>query len=160
MVKKGDSIPSATLRYRTEEGIQEIDAKALFEPLKKVVVFAVPGAFTPTCSGLHLPGYIDHREAFLKKGVEEIFCVSVNDPFVMTEWARIQKVGNAVRMLADGNGEFTKAMGLTFDGSGFGMGLRSQRYAMVVEQGIIQDLFVDAPGQFQVSSAEALLNRL
>jgi peroxiredoxin len=124
------------------------------------VLFAVPGAFTPTCSAKHLPGFVQQAEALHKKGAASIVCLSVNDAFVMQAWGRDQHVGDRVLMVADGNGDFTRALGLDFDGARFGMGLRSQRYAMIVEDGVVKKLAVEPPGKFEVSSAEAMLGAL
>jgi peroxiredoxin len=144
---------------KTSDGIQEIGSDELFGG-KKVVVFALPGAFTPTCSAKHLPGFIQKADEMRAKGVDKIACVSVNDAFVMDAWGRDQGAGDKVMMLADGNAEFSDALGLSFDASGFGMGKRSQRYAMVVEDGVVKALHVEQPGAFEVSSAEAVLNVL
>jgi peroxiredoxin len=127
---------------------------------KKVAVFGLPGAYTRTCSSRHLPGYVTNAETLKKKGIDAVACVSVNDAFVMDAWGKDQGVEDKVLMLADGNGEFTKAVGLTMDGTGYGMGLRSQRYAMVLDNGVIKTLNVEAPGAFEVSSAEAILKAL
>lgn len=158
-IKVGDKIPSAKLKLKTSDGIQEIGTDELFGG-KKVVVFALPGAFTPTCSAKHLPGFIQKADEIRAKGVDRIACVSVNDAFVMDAWGRDQGAGEKVMMLADGNADFTDALGLSFDASGFGMGKRSQRYAMVVEDGVVKALHVEQPGAFEVSSAEAVLNVL
>ena len=127
---------------------------------KKIAVFAVPGAFTPLCSAQHLPGYLKHAEQFKEKGVDEIWCIAVNDPFVMGAWGREQKATGVVRMMADGSGVYTKALGLEMDLSKFGMGTRSQRYSMLVEDGVVKQLNVEAPGKFDVSNAETLLSQL
>lgn len=127
---------------------------------KRIIIFGLPGAFTPTCSAKHVPGFVNHFEAFKAKGIDEIWCVSVNDAFVMGVWGREQATKGKVRMLGDGNAEFTQAMGLVLDLTGRGMGLRSQRYAMLVEDGLVKSLDVEAPGQFEVSSAEAMLAKL
>ena len=127
---------------------------------KKVVVFAVPGAFTPTCSEQHLPGYIAQASDIRAKGVDDILCVSVNDAFVMGAWGKDRGAGDAVTMIADGNGDFSKALGLDFDGSGIGFGIRSQRYAAIVEDGVVTKLAVEEPMKFEVSSAEAILAAL
>jgi peroxiredoxin len=137
----------------------EISTDDLFKS-KKVVVFAVPGAFTPTCSAKHLPGFLQHADELKKKGIDTIACVSVNDAFVMDNWGKNQKVDGKVMMLADGNGDFAKAMGLEMDASGFGMGLRSKRYAMVVDNGVVKQLHVEKPGAFEVSSAEYVIKNL
>ena len=127
---------------------------------KKVVVFALPGAFTPTCSAKHLPGFVQNAAAFKAKGIDAIACVSVNDAFVMGAWGENQKVGDSVMMLADGNGDLTKALGLELDGSRFGMGKRSQRFAMIVDNGVVKQLNVEEPGAFAMSSAEHVLSQL
>lgn len=158
-VSVGDSVPSVKFKYLGAEGPAEISTEELFGG-KKVVFFAVPGAFTPTCSAKHVPGFVTHADQFAAKGVDTIACVSVNDAFVMGAWGKDQNAGDKVMMLADGNGDFSTAMGLTFDGSGFGMGIRSQRYAMVVEDGKITHLEVEEPGAFDVSSAEHVLGLL
>ena len=158
-IKVGDKIPSAKLQHKTKDGVQTITTDELFKG-KKVVVFALPGAFTPTCSAKHLPGFVNNFQAIKAKGVDAIACLSVNDAFVMDAWGKDQNVGDKVMMLADGNGDFTKAVGLSMDGTGYGMGLRSQRYAMVVDNGVVKKLQVEAPGAFEVSSAEAVLKAL
>lgn len=155
----GDKIPNATFMTMTAEGAGPVDTDALFGG-KKVVFFAVPGAFTPTCSAKHVPGFVAHADAFATKGVDTVACVSVNDVFVMDAWGKDQKSGDTVQMLADGNGTFADAVGLTMDGSGFGMGTRSQRYAMIVDDGVVTGLFVEEPGAFHVSSAEYVLDQL
>ncbi len=158
-IKVGDSIPSVNLKHKTADGIQDISTAELFGG-KKVVVFALPGAFTPTCSAKHLPGFVAKAGEIKAKGVDTIACLSVNDAFVMDAWGKDQGVGDKVLMLADGNGEFSKALGLEFDGSGFGMGTRCQRFAMVVENGTVAALNIEEPGVFEVSSAEAVLSTL
>ncbi|MEP7004820.1 MAG: peroxiredoxin, partial [Sphingomonas bacterium] len=127
---------------------------------RKVALFSVPGAFTPTCSAKHLPGYLEKAEDLKAKGVDEIACTSVNDAFVMDAWGKSANAGDAVTMLADGNGTFAEAVGLTMDGSKFGLGKRGQRYSMVVNDGVVEQLNVEAPGEFNVSSAEHMLNEL
>ena len=158
-IKVGDKVPAVSLKTKTAEGIQEVKTDELFGG-KTVVLFAVPGAFTPTCSAKHLPGYVTKAADLQGKGVDKIACLSVNDAFVMDAWGKDQKVGDDILMLADGNAEFTKAMGLVMDGSGYGMGNRSKRYAMVVKDGVVKDLFVEEPGQFEVSSADYVLGKL
>jgi peroxiredoxin len=142
-----------------ENGMQTATTEDLFGG-KKVVLFALPGAFTPTCSAKHLPGYIQNFDKLKAKGVDSVACVSVNDAFVMNAWGKDQKVDGRVMMLADGNADFAKAVGLTMDGTGYGMGTRSQRYAMVIDNGVVKTLNVEAPGAFEVSSAEAILKAL
>jgi peroxiredoxin len=160
MANVGDKVPSATLRYLSPEGPKGITTEELFAPGKKVVVFALPGAFTPTCSAKHLPGFVQQADAIHAKGVDTIACIAVNDAFVMGAWGKDQGTGDKVMMLGDGNGEFTDAMGLSLDASRNGMGKRSQRYAMVVEDGTIKALHVEKPGAFEVSAAEAVLKGL
>ena len=160
MAKVGDKVPSATLRMLGPEGPKAVTTEELFAPVKKVVAFALPGAFTPTCSAKHVQGYVTDFDKLKAKGVDTIACISVNDAFVMGAWGKDQKAGDKVMMLGDGNGEFTQAMGLTMDGSKFGLGTRSQRYAMVVDNGVIKELFVEKPGAFEVSSAENVLKHL
>lgn len=155
----GEKIPGVTLKAATADGIKDVSTSELFAG-KKVVIFALPGAFTPTCSAKHLPGFIEKAKEIKAKGVDEIVCVSVNDAFVMGAWGQAQGAGNAVTLLADGNGEFTRAVGLDFDGSKFGMGARSQRYAAIVDDGVVTHLAVEKPMEFEVSSAEAILAAL
>ena len=155
----GDKVPSATLMEMQDGGPKPVKTDDLFAG-KKVVVFALPGAFTPTCSAKHVPGFVQNFDALKAKGIDTIACVSVNDAFVMGAWGKDQKSDGKVRMLADGNGDFTKAMGLEMDGSRFGMGKRSQRYAMIVDNGVIKELNVEEPGAFSVSSAEHVLKQL
>ena len=158
-VHAGDKVPSATLMQMKDGGPKPVKTEDLFAG-KKVVVFALPGAFTPTCSAKHVPGFVQHADELRAKGVDAIACVSVNDAFVMGAWGENQKAGDKVMMLADGNGDFTRAMGLEMDGSRFGMGKRSQRYAMIVDNGVIKELNVEEPGAFSVSSAEYVLKQL
>lgn len=158
-VKVGDKIPSVKIKNKTADGVKDVNPAELFAG-KKVVLFALPGAFTPTCSARHLPGFVDKNDELKKKGVDLVACLSVNDAFVMEAWGNAQNVGDKVLMLADGNGEFTRAMGLAMDGTGHGMGERSKRYAMIVEDGVITSLETEQPGKFEVSSAEAILAKL
>lgn len=158
-IKVGDKIPSATLKVKTEDGIEDLTTDALFGG-KTVVLFAVPGAFTPTCSAKHLPGFVTHADEIKAKGVDTIACLSVNDAFVMDAWGSDQKADGKVMMVADGNGELTQKLGLEMDGSAFGLGTRSQRYAMVVKDGTVAGLHLEEPGAFEVSSAEAVLKAL
>ncbi|WP_026353751.1 peroxiredoxin [Woodsholea maritima] len=158
-LKAGDSLPQTTFMTMGENGPEPLDTAAVFKD-KRVVLFAVPGAFTPTCSARHLPGFVEKADAIKAKGVDTIACVSVNDVFVMNAWGKSQNGGDQVLMLADGNGDFAKEIGLTMDGTGFGMGLRSQRYAMIVKDGVVEDVFVEEPGSFEVSSADYVLNKL
>ncbi len=158
-INVGDKVPQVTLKHMSKDGLADITTEEIFGG-KKVVMFALPGAFTPTCSAKHLPGFVTNASAFKDKGVDSIACVSVNDAFVMGAWGQQQNVGDAVMMLADGNAEFADALGLSFDGSGFGMGKRAQRFAMVVNDGVVESLHVEQPGAFDVSSAEAVLQGL
>jgi len=158
-IKVGDKIPSVTLKYMDKDGMQTVKTDDLFHG-KKVVLFALPGAFTPTCSAKHLPGFVQNAEAIKKKGIDAIACLSVNDAFVMDAWGKHQNVGDKVMMLADGNADFSKAVGLTMDGTGYGMGTRASRYAMVIDNGVVKALNVEAPGAFEVSSAEAVMKAL
>ncbi|MGK2741479.1 peroxiredoxin [Tepidicaulis sp. LMO-SS28] len=156
----GDKIPEATLMQLTDKGPAPVKTSELFGG-KKVVVFALPGAFTPTCSNQHLPGFIEKAGDIKAKGVDAIACLSVNDAFVMGAWGKQQGAGDNVMMLGDGNGELTKKLGLDFDGSGFGMGTRSQRYSMLVEDGVVKQLNVEPnPGEAKVSGAETILGQL
>ena len=156
MIKVGDSIPSMKLTMAGAEGPKETSTEEVFAG-KKVILFAVPGAFTPTCSARHLPGYLQSIEALQAKGVETVACISVNDVFVMGAWARDQGVEGQVLMLADGAGAFTKALGLELDLTARGLGIRSQRYAMVVDDMVVSSLAVESPGGFEVSRAESVL---
>ncbi len=157
-IQQGDRLPEATLHTMRDGRPTAVTTSELFSG-KKVVMFAVPGAFTPTCSEAHLPGYVVQADAIKAKGIDDIICVAVNDAFVMGAWG---KAGNAdaLTMVGDGNGDFTKAIGLEMDGSGFGLGTRSQRYAMVIEDGVVDTLAVEAGGQLDVSSAESILKNL
>ena len=159
MIKVGEKIPSVKLRHMTSDGVKEITTDEIFKG-KKVVLFALPGAFTPTCSAKHLPGFVQHAEKIKAKGVDTIACLSVNDAFVMDAWGKSQNTGDKILMLADGNADFSKAVGLTMDGTGYGMGLRASRYAMLVDNGTVKALNVEAPGAFEVSSAEAVMKLL
>ena len=155
----GDKIPSAKLKTMTAEGPKDISTDEIFNG-KKVVLFAVPGAFTPTCSAKHLPGFVEKAADIKGKGVDTIACLAVNDAFVMGAWGKAQNTGDKVLMLADGAAAFTKQLGLDLDLTGPGMGVRSKRYAMVVDNGTVKALQVEAPGAFEVSSAEAMLKAL
>ncbi len=158
-IKVGDHVPAATLIKATEAGPQPISTEALFAG-RTVALFSVPGAFTPTCSAKHLPGYISNADAMKAAGVDEIVCVSVNDAFVMGAWGQSAGAAGKVTMVADGNGDFVTALGLTMDGSKFGMGLRGQRFSMLVKDGVVTQLNVEDPGAFSVSSAEHLMSQL
>lgn len=153
-IKIGDKIPSITLKQLTADGMQDLSTDSVFAG-KKVVMFAVPGAFTPTCSAKHLPGYVQSLAAFKAQGID-VACLSVNDPFVMKAWGEAQKA-EGITMLADGNATFTKALGLEMDGTGYGLGTRSQRFALYAENGTVKALSVEKPGAFDVSSAEVML---
>ena len=157
-ISQGDALPDATVQMFKDGRPGPVSLRDLTAG-KKVVLFAVPGAFTPTCSLQHLPGYVQNAEAIKAKGVDAIICTSVNDVFVMSAWGKDQSA-DAIAMVADGNGDLATALGLEMDGSGFGMGKRSQRYAMVVEDGVVTKFAVEAPGKFEVSSAEAILAEL
>ena len=156
-IQIGDKIPQATLN-ELRDGVQPVDTHELFGG-RKVVLFAVPGAFTPTCSTKHLPGYVEKFDEFSKRGID-VACLSVNDAFVMGAWAKDQNVPAGVHMLADGNGAFTKALGLELDATAFGMGLRAKRFALYAEDGVVKQLHVEAPGEFKVSSADYVLEHL
>lgn len=156
-IQIGDKIPHATLNI-LKDGVQAVDTEELFGG-KKVLLFAVPGAFTPTCSAKHLPGYAGKLGEFEKRGIE-VACLSVNDAFVMDAWAKSQDVPEGVHMLADGNAAFTKAMGLELDATAFGMGVRAKRFALYAEDGVVKQLHVEAPGEFKVSSADYVLEHL
>jgi peroxiredoxin len=158
-IKVGDRVPEATLVKMTADGPVPVTTAELFGG-RTVALFAVPGAFTPTCSARHLPGYIEQADALAAKGVDEIACVSVNDAFVMGAWAKSSGAEGKITMLADGNGDFAKALGLTMDGSRFGMGLRAQRFSMLVKDGVVEQLNVEEPGAFKVSAADHLLAQL
>jgi glutaredoxin/glutathione-dependent peroxiredoxin len=158
-IKVGDTIPSMKLMVATAEGPKEISTDEIFKG-KKVVLFAVPGAFTPTCSAKHLPGFVQNAEAFKAKGVDEVVCIAVNDAFVMDAWGKDQGAAGKVTMLADGAAAFAKALGLELDLNARGMGWRSQRYALVAQDGKVTHLGVEAPGGFEVSKAEAILGAL
>ena len=158
-IKVGDTVPSITLRQMTTDGIKEVSTDELLGG-KKVVLFALPGAFTPTCSSKHVPGFIENAEALKGRGVDAIACVSVNDAFVMDAWGRDLGVGDSVLMLADGNADFTRAVDLMLDGSGIGFGVRSQRYAMIVDDGVVKHLAVEDGTGLDVSAAERTLAML
>jgi peroxiredoxin len=166
MITVGQKLPNATLyEFINEEtegcalGPNAFEIEKLVAG-KKIVIFALPGAYTPTCSAKHVPGYVEHCDAIKAKGVDEIWCISVNDPFVMGAWGRDQKVGNKIRMFGDGSGEFTKKVGLELDLTARGLGVRSDRYAMIVEDGVVKSLDREAPGKFEVSDAASILKKL
>jgi peroxiredoxin len=158
-IQPGDKIPSLTLYQKTADGVGEISTDEIFNG-KKVVVFALPGAFTPTCSASHLPGYVVKSDEIFARGVDSIVCLSVNDAFVMSAWGEQHNVEDRVMMIADGSAEFTLAVGLELDLMAKGMGMRSQRYAMVINDGIVEILNVEAPGKFEVSDADTILASL
>ena len=157
-ISSGEQLPEATFTTMGADGPEPKTTNDIFKG-KRVVLFAVPGAFTPTCSARHLPGYVENAEAFKDHKVDAVACTSVNDVFVMDAWGKSQDA-DGVTMLADGNGEFAKALGLEMDASGFGMGQRSQRYAMIVDDGKVEKVFVEGPGEFKVSAAEHVLSEL
>jgi len=159
MIKIGDKLPAMKLMVATPEGPREAGTAELLGQ-GKVVLFAVPGAFTPTCSAKHVPGFVKHAAEFKAKGVDRIVCLAVNDAFVLGAWAKDQKAGEAITFLADGSAVFTKALGLELDLLARGMGVRSQRFALVAEDGVVTQLFVEEPGGFEVSRAEAVLEAL
>ena len=156
-IQPGDRIPEVVLKH-IDEGVQSIDTPTLFEG-RKMVLFAVPGAFTPTCSERHLPGFVEQFDAFRERGVD-VACMSVNDPFVMQAWGESQHVPKGLKMLSDGNGDLARALGLEMDASAYGMGMRSKRFALYAEDGVVKQVFVEAPGEFKVSSAENVLANL
>ncbi|MEM8982319.1 MAG: peroxiredoxin [Pseudomonadota bacterium] len=158
-ISAGERMPDGTFGTMTSEGPGQLSAAELFAG-KKVVLFSVPGAFTPTCSNNHLPGYVEHAAALQAKGVDTIACTAVNDAFVMGAWGKERGVGDEVLMLADGNGDYVKALGLELDASGFGMGIRGQRFAIVVDDGVATHVHVEEGGEFRVSAAEAILEVL
>lgn len=158
-ISVGDRMPEGNFAVMTGDGPGSVSAAELFGG-KKVVLFSVPGAYTPTCSAQHLPGFVQNAAALRAKGVDTVACMAVNDVFVMDAWGKDQNVSDAVTMLADGNGDYTNALGLGLDASGFGMGQRGQRFALVVDDGIATGVYVEGPGEFKVSAAEAVLDAL
>ena len=157
-ISKGDKLPDVTLVKATDSGPEKVQSGEYFAG-KKVALFSVPGAFTPTCSAKHLPGYVEKASELKAKGVDEIVATAVNDAFVLGAWNKASGSSD-ITMLADGNGEFAKALGLTMDGSGFGMGTRGQRFSMIVNDGVVEQLNVEAPGEYSASSAETMLGQL
>ncbi len=157
-ISKGDKVPDVTLVKATESGPEKVQSSEYFKG-KKVALFSVPGAYTPTCSAKHLPGFVEKAQDLKAKGVDEIACTAVNDAFVLGAWNKTSG-SQDITMLADGNGEFAEALGLTMDGSGFGMGKRGQRFSMIINDGVVEEVNVEQPGDFKVSSAEHMLNQL
>ncbi len=158
-IKAGDAMPAGKLKQMTKDGPKDVSTEELFKG-KTVVLFSVPGAFTPTCDAKHLPGFVQHAAAIKAKGVDTIACMAVNDVFVMNAWGKSSNVGEHVLMLADGNGEYSKALGLELDARGFGMGMRGQRFAIIVKNGTATHVNIEAPGKFEVSAAEYVLKQL
>jgi len=158
-IKAGDRMPAGKFKVMGEGGPQDLSTAQLFDG-KRVVLFSVPGAFTPTCSAKHLPGFLEQFGSIRAKGVDTVACMSVNDVFVMNAWGKSAGVGDKVRMLADGNGDYARALGLELDATGFGMGHRGQRFAVIVDNGVATKVFVEEPGQFKVSAAEHVLAQL
>lgn len=158
-IKVGDKLPAGTLTQMTKDGPQKISTAQLFGG-RKVVVFSVPGAFTPTCDAKHLPGFVQNADAIRAKGVDTIACMAVNDVFVMNAWGKASHVEDKILMLADGNAEYARALGLEMDASGFGMGMRGKRFAILADDGVVKGLYVEGPGEFKVSSAEHVLSQL
>ncbi len=158
-IKAGDHMPAGKLKTMTKDGPRDVTSDELFKG-KRVVLFSVPGAFTPTCDAKHLPGFVQHAAAIKAKGVDTIACMAVNDVFVMNAWGKSSNVGDHVMILADGNGDYAKALGLELDARGFGMGLRGQRFAIVVKDGVATHVEIEGPGQFKVSTAEHILAQL
>jgi len=158
-IKAGERMPSGTLKTMTKDGPKDVATDELFKG-KKVVLFSVPGAFTPTCDAKHLPGFVQLADQLHAKGVDTIACMAVNDVFVMNAWGKASNVGDKILMLADGNGDYAKALGLDLDARGFGMGTRGQRFAVLVQDGVAKQVNVEAPGQFKVSAAEHILSQI
>ena len=158
-IKAGDRMPSGTLKTMTKDGPKDVTTDELFKG-KKVVLFSVPGAFTPTCDAKHLPGFVQLADQVRAKGVDTIACMAVNDVFVMNAWGKHSGVADKILMLADGNGQYAKALGLELDAGGYGMGTRGQRFAIIVKDGVAEHVNVEAPGQFKVSAAEHVLGQL
>jgi peroxiredoxin len=158
-IKAGERMPAGTLKRMTKEGPKDLSTDELFKG-KLVVLFSVPGAFTPTCDAKHLPGFVQLADQLRARGVDTIACMAVNDVFVMNAWGKASGVGDRILMLADGNGEYARALGLELDAKGYGMGTRGQRFAIVARDGVASHVNVEAPGQFKVSAAEYLLGQL
>jgi peroxiredoxin len=158
-INVGDKLPQTSFTKMTESGPEAVDSEGFFKG-RRVALFSVPGAFTPTCSAKHLPGFIEKEAELKAKGIDEIACTAVNDAFVMGAWSKASGAGDKVTLLADGNGDFAKAVGLTMDGSKFGLGQRGQRFSMIVKDGVVEQLNVEGPGEFKVSSAEHMLAQI
>jgi peroxiredoxin len=158
-IKAGERMPAGKFKIMGDNGPQDLSTAQLFDG-KRVVLFSVPGAFTPTCSAKHLPGFLEQFAALRGKGVDTVACMAVNDVFVMNAWGKSAGVGDKVKMLADGNGDYARALGLELDASGYGMGHRGQRFAIIVDRGVATKVFVEAPGEFKVSAAEHVLSQL
>ncbi|MCS6948796.1 MAG: peroxiredoxin [Steroidobacteraceae bacterium] len=158
-IQAGEKMPAGTFKMIGKDGMVNVTTDELFNG-KKVVLFSVPGAFTPTCDAKHLPGFVQHADKFKAKGIDTIACMAVNDAFVMNAWGKASNVGDKVLMLADGNGDYSRALGLELDARGFGMGMRGQRFAIVVENGVAKKVFIEQPGKFEVSAAEYVLSQL
>jgi peroxiredoxin len=158
-IKVGDRMPQGKFKVMGESGPKDLTSDELFRG-KRVVLFSVPGAFTPTCDARHLPGYVDKSEELRGKGIDTIACMAVNDVFVMNAWGKASNCAGKVLMLADGNGEYARALGLELDARGFGMGARGQRYSLLVEDGVVREANIEAPGKFEVSSAEHILQQV
>ena len=158
-IKAGERMPAGKFKEMGESGPQDVTTAQLFDG-KRVVLFSVPGAFTPTCNAKHLPGFVQQAAALKGKGIDTVACMAVNDVFVMSAWGKSSNVGDKVRMLADGNGDYAKALGLEMDGRGYGMGMRGQRFAIVVDNGVATKVLIEAPGEFKLSSAEHVLGQL
>lgn len=158
-IKVGDTMPAGTFKTMTAEGPKEVTTAQLFSG-KKVLLVSVPGAFTPTCHAKHLPGYVKQNKELKAKGIDTIAFTAVNDVFVMDAWGKASNVGDDILMLADGNGDYVKALGLELDGRGFGMGTRGQRFSIIVDNGVVKQLNIEPPGQFNLSSAECALGQL
>ncbi|ALN91696.1 MULTISPECIES: peroxiredoxin [Lysobacter] len=156
-IQVGERLPEVALK-RINNGIETVDTRSLFDG-RKAVLFAVPGAFTPTCSEKHLPGFVEHFQQFRDKGIE-VACLAVNDPFVMQAWAQSQHVPEGMLMLADGNGDLTRALGLELDASSYGMGTRAKRFALYIDDGVVKQVHVEEPGEYRVSSAEYMLQQV
>ena len=158
-IKAGDRMPAGKFKVMGDNGPQDLSTAQLFDG-KRVVLFSVPGAFTPTCNAKHLPGFLEQFASIRAKGIDTVACMAVNDVFVMNAWGKSAGVADKIKMLADGNGDYARALGLELDASGFGMGHRGQRFAVIVDNGVAKKVFVEEPGQFKVSAAEYVLSQL